>query len=149
MLIQIPLFKRILGLIAYYLKCKYIKLGLPPHPNIKKEPGYHAVIGTEIIELVKQGLIKTVKGINKIKGNNITFDNGFEGIFDTIILATGYKPNIDFLNENPKLDNGIEVISQKKLILVGYKYSSKVAWLQELRFIAKKTIKVIKKMGIT
>lgn len=52
-------------------------------------------IGT--VKLIRQGKLKVMPGIQRVTGDGIVFENGASASFDTIILATGLRPKLDFL----------------------------------------------------
>jgi indole-3-pyruvate monooxygenase len=67
-------------------------------------------IGT--IKLIREGHIPIRPGIERFTINGVVFNNGVEEPFDAVILATGYRPAIDFLSGVP--DGG--VVSGKETV---------------------------------
>ena len=55
-------------------------------------------VGT--IELIKRGEVKVRPGIERFTENAVLFTDGEQEEFDTVILATGYRPRVNaFLEE--------------------------------------------------
>lgn len=80
-------------------------LGLPlPH---KRPLERYPVVGLEFPELVAKGQLTVQPQISHIEGHMVYFKAGQEKSYDAIILATGFRPNIDFVPEQlqdyPKL----------------------------------------------
>jgi cation diffusion facilitator CzcD-associated flavoprotein CzcO len=59
-------------------------------------------IGT--VKLIRQGKLKVVPAIQRVSEDGIVFENGASASFDTIILATGLRPKLDFLKVDQSPD---------------------------------------------
>ncbi|PIA41735.1 hypothetical protein AQUCO_02200279v1 [Aquilegia coerulea] len=58
---------------------------------LKARTGRSPVIDVGTIDKIKKGEIKVFPGLAKIQGNHVTFENGEEKDFDTMVFATGYR----------------------------------------------------------
>ncbi|XP_062198154.1 probable indole-3-pyruvate monooxygenase YUCCA10 [Phragmites australis] len=58
---------------------------------LKYKTGKSAVVDVGTAGLIKKGIIKVFRGISKIIGNKVEFEDGKERPFDAIVFATGYK----------------------------------------------------------
>ncbi|HEY6062834.1 MAG TPA: NAD(P)/FAD-dependent oxidoreductase [Chitinophagaceae bacterium] len=138
------------------------KLGLRkskygPREQIEKQKRVPLLdIGT--IKLIKQGYIKVYGDILKIEGNRIYFENNRHQDFDAIILATGYRHNLEsFLQLNKgrmeDLNNPIgrqTSFGKDGLYFCGF-FVSPMGMLHEIGIEAGKIAKDIakKKMAVT
>jgi pyruvate/2-oxoglutarate dehydrogenase complex dihydrolipoamide dehydrogenase (E3) component len=124
---------------SLYWGKEYCK-GLPRHPMAKRNVAYNPYIGFELISVVKNGKVKTFKEIKKIYGNAVVFIDDSLCTFDNIILATGYKPSLDFIPNEIPIDYSKAYYYSKdnNLLCVGLSYSSNPCWLNDLRTISKK-----------
>jgi NAD(P)H-nitrite reductase large subunit len=56
-------------------------------------------IGT--IKLIREGKITVHRGVDKYSGSRVNFECGEEAEFDSIVLATGFRPRVDeFLQDS-------------------------------------------------
>ena len=71
------------------------------HPTVQlRQTGKTPVIDIGTIKAIKEEKIKVHPGLQSFEGSKVNFVDGTSESFDSIILATGYKANIqDFLNE--------------------------------------------------
>eukprot|EP00977_Amphora_coffeiformis_P005954 scaffold1267_cov171-Amphora_coffeaeformis.AAC.30 len=53
-----------------------------------------------LVEMVEQGKLSIVPGIEKVEGKNITFSDGTRDEFDVVICGTGYNMSIPFLPQD-------------------------------------------------
>ncbi|CAL4986344.1 unnamed protein product [Urochloa decumbens] len=67
---------------------------------LKEKNGRSAVINVGTINLIKNGTIKVVGDISKIKGNKVEFEGRKESSFDAIVFATGYKSTANMWLKN-------------------------------------------------
>lgn len=69
-----------------------------------RSTGKTPVIDIGTVALIKAGKIKVVPGIRHFTATAVVFTNGETHEFDTVILATGYRPKLqDFLNDTEDL----------------------------------------------
>lgn len=66
----------------------------PPAAQLRKY-GKTPVIDIGTVNLIKAGKINVLSDINRLTTDKVVFDNAIEKGFDIIILATGYKANLD------------------------------------------------------
>ncbi|TVU09687.1 hypothetical protein EJB05_43178 [Eragrostis curvula] len=77
---------------------------------LKSETGRSAVVDVGTVHLIKEGTIKVLGSISRIKGKAIEFKDGKESSFDAIVFATGYTStaNVWLKNGESMLnDNGL------------------------------------------
>ncbi|CAL4986326.1 unnamed protein product [Urochloa decumbens] len=77
---------------------------------LKAEIGRSAVIDVGTVGLIKNGTIKVLGNISKIKGNIVEFEGRKESSFDAIVFATGYKSTA-----NTWLQNGESMLNNDGL----------------------------------
>ncbi len=92
-----------------------------------RELGKTAIIDLGTVDLIKKGEVLIKPGIQKFTPNGVTFENGEEKDFDAVILATGYRSNVDeFLDNTENIYNTIgepraPIIEQNKgLYFIGF-----------------------------
>jgi thioredoxin reductase len=72
---------------------------IPPSKQLR-EFGKTPIIDLGTVDLVKQGKVKILSGIDYFKAHSIVFKDGQEMDFDAVILATGYKSQVaDFVED--------------------------------------------------
>lgn len=76
---------------------KYEDYGLetPPFPVTK----IHPTLNSELLYKIRHGNVHPRKGIQNIEGKQVTFTDGTQETYDTIIAATGYKITFPFLDK--------------------------------------------------
>jgi cation diffusion facilitator CzcD-associated flavoprotein CzcO len=116
-------------------------LGLPP--AVDGHVNSYPVVGYDLPEAVEAGRVKVVNnGIEKFTPAGVIFGNsaGEQHYFDTVILATGYRPTLQFISDRdleknhrgqPCLENGRST-RNRHLYCVGYHYPSTEGWLQAI-----------------
>ncbi|RLM69307.1 hypothetical protein C2845_PM17G13810 [Panicum miliaceum] len=77
---------------------------------LKAKTGRSVVIDVGTVGLSKDGAIKVLGNISKIKGNIVEFEGGKENAFDAIVFATGYKSTA-----NTWLKNGESMLNNDGL----------------------------------
>lgn len=144
--INAPLIRMLVGDIRK-LGLRKSKYG--PREQIEKQKRIPLLdIGT--IKLIRQGHIKVYGDIVKIEGNSIYFEDNRQGDFDAIILATGYRHNLEsFLNPAyNRMDDLNKPISKQSwfgkdgLYFCGF-YVSPMGMLREIGTEARKIAKDI------
>lgn len=66
------------------------------HPAVQlRNTGKTPIVDIGTIDAIKNGKIKVVPGIRYFDQRGVTFENSVYHVFDSIILATGYKANIE------------------------------------------------------
>jgi thioredoxin reductase len=92
-----------------------------------RELGKTPIIDLGTIDLIKKGEVNIKPGIQNFTQNGIVFENGEKHKFDAVILATGYKPEVeDFLESTEHIFNSLNlpkspIIEQNKgLYFIGF-----------------------------
>lgn len=92
-----------------------------------RELGKTPIIDLGTIDLIKKGEVNIKPGIQNFTQNGIVFENGEKQEFDAVILATGYKPEVeDFLESTEHIFNSLNlpkspIIEQNKgLYFIGF-----------------------------
>ncbi len=80
--------------LVYMVQGDMASLGFPP--TSKK---VHATSNANIVNHIKYRRVLVKNTIEKIDGRNITFNDGTTEEFDTLIAATGYLIDLDFLDK--------------------------------------------------
>ena len=150
--INAPLIRMLVGDITK-LGLKKSKYG--PREQIEKQKRI-PLLDTGTIKLIKQGHIKVYGDILRIEGNTVYFRDNKQQEFDAIILATGYRHNLeDFLNTgSDRIEDAGHPISKQTcfgkdgLYFCGF-YVSPMGMLREIGIEALKIAKDIsaKKMA--
>ena len=74
-------------------------LGLPLAPNRTDRKGSSAPVrGRHIIDAIKAGKVKPVSGLERFEQSGVRLLDGSEHEVDTVILSTGYRPALDYLD---------------------------------------------------
>jgi cation diffusion facilitator CzcD-associated flavoprotein CzcO len=99
---------------------------MPPSKQLR-ELGKTPVIDLGTVDLIKQGKIKILPGVDYFKENSIVFKDGREEGFDAVILATGYKSQItDFVEDMSHILNHLNqpkspiILERKGLYFIGF-----------------------------
>jgi indole-3-pyruvate monooxygenase len=135
-----PILRAVIGDITKY---GLRKLPYGPATQIQKDK-HIPLIDVGTMQLIRQGLIPVYRGVEKFSGNRIRFEGGKEAEFDTVILATGYRPRVnDFLEKTSFVfdEEGTPTSSGKEssipgLYFCGY-YVSPTGMLREIAIEAK------------
>jgi cation diffusion facilitator CzcD-associated flavoprotein CzcO len=101
----------------------------PRPPTCPKVP----LIGLGLVDAIRAGTIRLQGGLQAFTSNGVRFNGGSEQPFDEVILATGYKPAVGFLDGLIRVDRcGFAVRSdrvtsadQKDLYFVGHNYDTR------------------------
>jgi indole-3-pyruvate monooxygenase len=144
--INAPLIRMLVGDITK-LGLRKSKYG--PREQIEKQKRIPLLdIGT--IKLIKQGHIKVFPDILRIEGNTVFFEDNRQDDFDAIILATGYRHNLESLlslysDRFEDLNKGIgrqSHFGKDELYFCGF-YVSPMGMLREISVEARKIAKDI------
>ena len=142
-----PILRAVIGDIT-----KYGLRKLPYGPATQIQNDKHIpLIDVGTIKLIKQGDITVCPGVEAFTENGVKFTDGKESQFDAVILATGYRPQVNaFLKATNVYDeNGAPVSSGDEtsvagLYFCGY-YVSPTGMLREIAMEAKQISATIKK----
>lgn len=125
-------------------------IGLPP-PDGHSVDAY-PVVGDELPIAVRSGRVELVGGAVEVQGDKVEFDDGEEHRFDAIIVATGFRPAIDWLDQKavrlsdqgrPVVDRYSRSVLHHRLSCVGFDYPNTEGWLQALGRVSKRAARGI------
>ena len=113
-------------------------LGIPRHSAgaLRSYP----VVGYELPQAVVAGRVTVYPAITDIHGDCVRFADGRQAAFDTLLLATGYRPTVGFVRDAldfdaagyPILQHGIQSTRNPRLFCVGFHYPTTAGWLQSI-----------------
>ncbi|MEZ5816059.1 MAG: NAD(P)-binding domain-containing protein [Hyphomicrobiaceae bacterium] len=97
---------RVLKTLVYMVQGDMAALGFPP--TAKR---VHATSNANIVNHIKYKRVLVENGIERIDGKRVTFTDGRSEEFDTLIAATGYVIDLDFLDKRivEERDNGLDL----------------------------------------
>ena len=119
-------------------------IGLPP-PEARSSETY-PVVGEELPDAVRAGAVEIVGGVRGFEGDSAEFDDGSSGRFDAVVLATGFRPALDWLDAGavrysdqgtPLVDRRWRSVVEHRLVCVGFEYPNTEGWLQALGRVSK------------
>jgi cation diffusion facilitator CzcD-associated flavoprotein CzcO len=145
------------GLLLRYLHHDFADLGLPlPQHNLRYA---YPVVGFDIVEAVKQGKVKTHTALAQFEGDEVVFSDGQRTHYDTVIMATGYRPALGFLEAVlkhaypetfatlvPSGLNNYQLAKVPNALFFGYNYPESEAWLHRLPEKSQRAAEVISKL---
>lgn len=113
----------------------FTDIGIPNHKKQAVEA--YPVVGFELPEAVRAGKLPVFHDILELTENGVLFDDGVERPFDTIILATGYRPTVGFVDGVVTLDRYGQLTPETRqhfpqLETVGFHYPATAGWLQSV-----------------
>jgi cation diffusion facilitator CzcD-associated flavoprotein CzcO len=105
------------------------RAGVPrPAYSVLERPGI-PVIGLDLLHHAQQGTIRVAGAIERFTPTGVCFASGEQANFDSIILATGYRPALQYLADAVPLDdagrpalNGVRAANAPHLYFVGMNY---------------------------
>ena len=115
-----------------------VGLPLPDRPVADVYP----VVGFGLVEEVEAGRIGVKPGLSHFS-QEVHFEDGQREAYDAVILATGYRPSLGFLEGEVETDRGLPRLEGARsrqnptLFCVGYHYPTNEAWFQALPRVAK------------
>jgi cation diffusion facilitator CzcD-associated flavoprotein CzcO len=100
--INAPILRAVIGDIT-----KYGLRKLPYGPAVQIRNDAHIpLIDVGTLQLIKDGHLEVYAGIQEFTGDGVIFLDGKQGVFDAVVLATGYRPRVNsFLNVDPTIFN--------------------------------------------
>jgi putative flavoprotein involved in K+ transport len=112
-------------------------IGIRTHPDAPLR--YYPVVGYELPDAVRAGRVMVYGGIERFVPGGVRFEDGQEVAFDSVVLATGYRPTLDFVRHElefdqrgrPVLHNGRST-RNPHLFCVGFDYPTTEGFLQSL-----------------
>ena len=122
----------------------FSEVGLPlPDGPIKD---VYPVVGFGLASEVKAGRIGVKPGLSSFFEKGVQFEDGTSEFYDAVILATGYRPSLQFLDGVhtdeaglPRLEppHNVRSTQNSTLFCVGYHYPTNEAWFQALPRVAR------------
>lgn len=114
----------------------HVGLALPPGMLIDAYP----VVGYQLPQALAASRIRRYAAVVQVQGKEVHFADGQVQPFDAIILATGYRPALDFVateldfdaQGQPRLDSAGRSLRQERLYCIGYDYPTTEGWLQAI-----------------
>lgn len=96
----------------------------PPHGPLAQIAGSQRIplIDVGTIKLIKQGKIKVFPGIERFTSTGVIFTDGRQQAFDTVVLATGYRPRVNTFLEGAAAacdDQGTPLCSGRETQVAG------------------------------
>ena len=70
-----------------------------PEPESHTLAGGRVVVNDLLLYWIQHGRIRVVPAIDRFDGNTVSFTDGAEREYDTILWATGFRPSLPFLDE--------------------------------------------------
>lgn len=118
----------------------------PDHSDIGLPPPEHStaaypVVGDELPDAVRAGRVELAGAVDEIDRDHAVFDDGAARPFDAIVLATGFRPALDWLDDGfirwsergtPVVDRYSRSVLHDRLSCVGFDYPTTEGWLQAL-----------------
>lgn len=117
--------------ISYQTYPELRQYGVPLAPNRTDRKGTGAPYrGPEFLHALKSGNLKVVPGIDHLEAQGVLLVDGSRHSLDTVLVATGYRPLVDYLDLPfetdadgwPVRDEGQEVAGAPGLYIVGRFY---------------------------
>ena len=127
------------GWLLARLRKNFAHLGLPL-PDINLRYAY-PVVGYETAAAVARGALTTHQALTRVHQHDAEFADGERVAYDTIIMATGYRPALGFLRDvlsredERAVPNGLlefQLPHLPKVFFFGYDYPETEAWLHRL-----------------
>jgi cation diffusion facilitator CzcD-associated flavoprotein CzcO len=111
----------------------------------------YPVVGYALPRALAAGRVQRFSELVQLLGDQAVFVDGRQHIVDDIILATGYRPALDFVTGeldfaaqgHPRLDAAGRSLRQPRLYCVGYDYPATEGWLQALGRVTRRAAAMI------
>ncbi len=118
-------------------------IGLPPPPGSPID--HYPVVGYDLPDAVTRGDIEVCGSLERLSLGAAHFTDGRSATFDAVILATGFRPAIDWLDGGvtvdargrPLVDTHWRARNNRHLTCIGYHYPTTEGWLQALPRVAR------------
>lgn len=127
------------GWVLARLRHNFAPVGLPL-PNINLRYAY-PVVGYETVAAAANGLLTTHQALVRVLEHETEFADGERTPYDTIIMATGYRPALAFLQDTltpeqiqavPDALRDFQLTSVPEAFFFGYDYPETEAWFHRL-----------------
>lgn len=121
-----------------------IGIPAPAKPLLDAYP----VVGYRLPDAIAAGRIRRYAGLAGLIQGGAQFDDGQSAPFDSVILATGYRPTVQFVAGavaldpagRPQVDQHWRSLRQPKLVCVGFHYPATEGWLQAIGRVAREAV---------
>jgi len=118
-------------------------IGLPSPPGSPLD--HFPVVGYELPQAIAAGRVRRYGAIARFLPGAVRFADGREYACDAVILATGYRPTLDFVahelqldsDGRPRLDREWRALGNPQLYCVGFWYPTTEGWLQAIGRVAR------------
>lgn len=128
---------------------RFDHLGLP-WPK-RPLPQVYPVVGFELPQAVAAGRVRVYNaGIERFTAEGVRFADGQEAPFETVFMATGYRPTVDFVAPYLDLDaRGWPILDhwrsprQPHLFCIGFTYPNTAGWLQNIGRVAREAVGLV------
>lgn len=124
----------------------------PDHSDIGLPPPQHSadtypVVGDELPDAVRAGRVELAGAVDRLEGDTAVFDDGSSRQVDAIVLATGFRPALDWLDGRairwsdrgtPVVDRYWRSVVHDRLCCVGFDYPNTEGWLQAVGRVSKR-----------
>ena len=121
----------------------HLGLPLPDKPPLQHYP----VVGFHLAEAVAAGNVQVYSSIARLQAEQVHFEDGKQQAFDSIILATGYRPALSIfgtaLSDDPQELQAGRSSHYQTLFYLGYRYPVVEAWLQAIGRVSADTAQAI------
>lgn len=130
-----------------------IGIPLPSRPLVDSYP----TVGFALPTAVANGQIQRFGGIERFTQNGVRFTDGQEASFDVVIMATGYRPTIDFIQGGieldargkPRVTRQWQSIANPRLFCIGFWYPTTQGWLEAIGGVAAEAAEGIQAVATT
>lgn len=113
-------------------------LPLPDRPPLERYP----VIGFDLLEAAKSAKVSIHPAIVALSEDTVKFVDGKEAQYDSIILATGFQPKLDFIQPAPALNTQGQLLTPYPpgLHVIGFYYPNSEPFLLAIKREAKRLV---------
>lgn len=124
-------------------------LGLRPAAETHLDA--YPVVGFELPEAVAEGKVTVYQqGVDRFTEDGVQLDDGQEVPVDAVILATGYRPTLQFVaDELDFSDDGAPILENSRstrhpyLYCIGFDYPGTEGWLQAIGRVARSAVSAV------
>ncbi len=126
-----------------HVRRDYTEIGIPPplQPLLDSYP----VVGYQLPQAVATGKIVRYGGIARFVPRGVQFTDGQYAEFDSVIMAIGYRPTVQFVARDieldtrgrPRVDAHWRSLCNPHLFCVGFDYPTTAGWLQAIGRVAR------------
>ena len=131
--------RRVASWLVDRVRHDHTDIGLPPPARHSAEN--YPVVGDELPDAVRTGKVEIVGGVRAFDGDEVRYDDGSSARIDDVVLATGFRPALDWLDDSalrysrtgtPVVDQYWRSVRDRRLVCVGFDYPNTEGWLQAI-----------------